>query len=81
MRRSRPPVAAILASLLSAWWMTAAVAQTDADGPVQVNECVGPHVTSVIQGDYRHGIPDRAIGDTPPILEAPAGQVVGQLSV
>lgn len=53
------------------------------------NRMFGEHATmeaarrlaaTVIQGDFRRGIPDRAIGDTPPILDAPAGQEVGQLS-
>ena len=82
MKRSLKMVGAALASIVAVGSMaTTALAQTDADGPIAVGECVGPHVQTVIQGDYRRGIPDRAIGDTPPILDVPAGQVVGHLSV
>ena len=54
-----------------------AAAQADANGPVTVGECVGSHVSSVVQGDYMRHIPDRVIGDTPAILESPGGQTVG----
>ena len=57
-----------------------AMAQPEADGPVTVGECVGPHVSSVVQGDYMRHIPDRVIGDTPAILESPGGQTVGRLT-
>ena len=57
-----------------------AVAQADTDGPVTGNECVGPHVSSVVQGDYMRHIPDRVIGDTPAILESPGGRTVGTLT-
>lgn len=56
------------------------VAQADANGPVTVDECVGPHVSSVVQGDYMRHIPDRVISDTPAILESPGGQTVGSLT-
>ena len=57
-----------------------AAAQSDNDGLRTVNECVGPHVSSVVQGDYMRHIPDRIIGDTPAILESPGGQTVGTLT-
>ena len=57
-----------------------AAAQADTDGLVTVNECVGPHVSSVVQGDYMRHIPDRVIGDAPAILESPGGQKVGTLT-
>ncbi len=57
-----------------------AAAQPDNDGPLTVNECVGPHVQTVVQGDYMRHIPDRVIGDTPAILESPGGQTVGTLT-
>ena len=57
-----------------------AQAQGDNDGPVIVDACVGPHVRSVIQGDYMRHVPDRVIGDTPAVLDAPAGQKVGSLT-
>ena len=60
---------------------TVSRAQTGDLGPVAVGACVGPHVQTVIQGDYRRGIPDRAIGDTPPIYARPGGGKVGELTV
>ena len=57
-----------------------AQAQDDNDGPVIVGACVGPHVRSVVQGDYLRHVPDRVIGDTPAVLDVPAGQKVGSLT-
>ena len=67
-------IGAVLASAVPA------AAQVDANGPVAVNGCVGPHVQTVVQGDYMRHIPDRVIGDTPAILESPGGQKVGELT-
>ncbi len=78
--RRLPTTAALLAVGAVLASAGPATAQADADGPVTVNECVGPHVSSVVQGDYMRHIPDRVIGDTPAILESPAGQVVGRLT-
>ena len=50
------------------------------DGAITIDGCVGPRVQTVIQGDYRHGIPDRVVGDTPAIFGHPAGQEVGRLT-
>ena len=35
--------------------------------------CVGPHVDHVVPGDYRNGIPDKVVGDTPSLLVGPDG--------
>ena len=62
-------------------WLPSACAQSDEYRPFAVNACVGQHVQTVIQDDYRRGLPDRAIGDTPAILHAPGGRVIGHLAV
>ena len=78
--RRLPTTAALLAVGAVLASAGPAAAQADTDGPVTVNECVGPHVSSVVQGDYMRHIPDRVIGDTPAILESPGGQTVGVLT-
>ena len=45
-----------------------------------MNGCVGPRVTHTIVGDYRHGIPDRVIGDSPAFFSQPGTDKVGQLT-
>ena len=78
--RRLPTTAALLAVGAVLASAGPAAAQPDADGPVNVNGCVGPHVQTVVQGDYMRHIPDRVIGDTPAILESPGGQTVGTLT-
>ena len=57
-----------------------ACAQAVDTDPVTVGGCAGPRVQIVIQGDYRRGMSDRFVGDTPPIYGQPGGDRVGQLA-
>ena len=70
----------LLAAALGRLAAREAFAQAVDTDPVTVGGCAGPRVQTVVQGDYRRGIPDRVIGDTPPIYGQPGGDRVGQLA-
>lgn len=69
----------LLAAALGGLAVREASAQAVDTDPVTVGGCAGPRVQTVIQGDYRRGIPDRVVGNTPPVYGQPGGDRVGQL--
>ncbi len=82
MSRVRPALLVLLSGTSIAAIHPPARAQSDG-GPaarLAVGECVGPRVDTVVQGDYRRGIPDRFVGATPDVLAGPGGSVVAHLT-
>ena len=70
----------LLAAALGGLAARAAFAQAVDTDPITIGGCAGPRVQTMVRGDYRRGVPDRMIGDTPPVYGQPGDDRVGQLA-